>query len=48
VAVQTGLSNEQIIEIIAGNIDENSCIYVPGVDARFNLFSGPPPGVRNR
>ena len=48
VAVQTGLSNEQVIEISAGNIDENSCVYVPGVDARFNLFSGPPPGVRNR
>lgn len=48
VAVQTGLSNEQIIEISSGNIDENSCVYVPGVDARIDLFSGPPPGVRGR
>lgn len=48
VAVQTGLSNEQIIEISSGNIDENSCVYVPGVDARIDLFSGPPPGVRRR
>lgn len=48
VAVQTGLSNEQIIEISSGDIDENSCVYVPGVDARIDLFSGPPPGVRGR
>ncbi len=48
VAVQTGLSNEQVIEIVAGDIDENSCVYVPGVDARIDLFSGPPPGVRGR
>jgi HlyD family secretion protein len=49
IAVQLGLSNEQIIEITSGNLDENSCIYVPGIDARFNFFGGgPPPGVRNR
>lgn len=50
IAVQLGLSNDQVIEIVSGNIDLNSCVYVPGVDARINLFNagGPPPGVRNR
>ncbi|WP_298816041.1 efflux RND transporter periplasmic adaptor subunit [Chloroflexus sp.] len=50
VAVKPGLSNEQVIEITDGEIDTNSCVYVPGVDARINLFNagGPPPGVRNR
>ncbi|MEF3274308.1 MAG: efflux RND transporter periplasmic adaptor subunit [Chloroflexus sp.] len=50
VPVQLGLSNDQVIEITSGDLDENSCVYVPGVDARLNLFNagGPPPGVRNR
>ncbi len=48
VEVTTGLSNEFAIEISSGNLRENSCIYVAGVDARLNLLSGPPPGVRNR
>lgn len=43
--VKTGLSNEQVIEIAAG-LDDRSCIYVEGIDARLNVLFGPPPGVR--
>ncbi|GAB4198608.1 MAG: efflux RND transporter periplasmic adaptor subunit [Roseiflexaceae bacterium] len=40
--VQTGLSNEQLIEILSG-VDEQSCVNVEGFDARANpLFGGPP------
>ena len=42
-----GLSNEQVIEITAG-LDEQTCVYVEGIDARLRLFEtrGPPPGAR--
>jgi HlyD family secretion protein len=45
--VSVGLSNEQVIEITSG-LDERTCVYVEGVDARLNILFGPPPGVRNR
>jgi HlyD family secretion protein len=48
VEVTTGLSNEFAIEILTGDIDENTCLYVEGVDARLDPLSGPPPGVRSR
>nr|HRC76927.1 efflux RND transporter periplasmic adaptor subunit [Kouleothrix sp.] len=43
--VATGLSNEQLIEITSG-LDDRTCVYVEGIDARLNLLFGPPPGVR--
>lgn len=46
VAVSTGLSNEFAIEITAGDVDLNTCLYVEGIDARLNPLTGPPPGVR--
>ncbi|MBK9710732.1 MAG: efflux RND transporter periplasmic adaptor subunit [Kouleothrix sp.] len=45
--VTTGLSNEQLIEITAG-LDEQTCVYVEGIDARLNILFGPPPGLRGR
>ncbi|MBC8159899.1 MAG: efflux RND transporter periplasmic adaptor subunit [Roseiflexaceae bacterium] len=39
--VRTGLSNEVVIQITEG-LDESSCVYVEGVDSRFDLFGGPP------
>jgi HlyD family secretion protein len=45
VEVQTGLSNQQLIEI-TGGLDPRSCVYVEGFDARFTIFGGPPPGGR--
>jgi len=41
--VATGLSNEQVIEIARG-VDEQTCVYVEGVDARYRFFeaNGPP------
>jgi HlyD family secretion protein len=41
--VQTGLSNEQVIEIISGASAED-CVYIEGIETRFNLLSGPPRG----
>jgi hypothetical protein len=43
--VQTGLGNEQVIEVLAG-LDERTCVYIEGLDARLDPFGGPPPGVR--
>lgn len=45
--VRTGLSNELLIEILGG-IDERTCVYVEGIDARLRNFlgGGPAPGVR--
>lgn len=43
--VATGLSNEQLIEITSG-LDDRTCVYVEGIDARLNVLFGPPPGVR--
>lgn len=48
VEVQTGLSNDQFIEIVSGEVAEETCIRVEGVDARMNIFGGPPPGHRQR
>ncbi|MCG8348581.1 MAG: efflux RND transporter periplasmic adaptor subunit [Chloroflexales bacterium] len=48
IEVTTGLSNEFAIEILTGDLDENSCLHIEGVDARLDPLSGPPPGVRNR
>jgi HlyD family secretion protein len=45
--VTTGLSNDQAIEITSG-LDERTCVYVEGIDARMNVLFGPPPGVRNQ
>ncbi|MFL5802235.1 MAG: efflux RND transporter periplasmic adaptor subunit [Roseiflexaceae bacterium] len=46
--VTTGLSNEQVIEIVAG-LDEGACVYVEGIDARLRFFeSRGPPGGRDR
>ena len=47
VEVSTGLSNDLLIEIISGDLVETSCIYVEGLDARLEPFSGPPPRPRN-
>ena len=47
-SVKTGLSNEDVIEITQG-LDERSCVYVEGIDARYRLFeANGPPGVRDR
>ncbi|HMO57034.1 MAG TPA: efflux RND transporter periplasmic adaptor subunit [Roseiflexaceae bacterium] len=43
--VAVGLRNEQLIEIRSG-LAPSDCVYVEGVDQRFTLFGGPPPGVR--
>lgn len=40
-SVQTGLSNEQLIEIIAG-LNTESCVYVEGIETRFNPLEGRP------
>jgi HlyD family secretion protein len=46
--VQTGLSNEQVIEILAG-VDDQTCVYVEGTDARIRIFENRgPPGGPNR
>jgi HlyD family secretion protein len=47
--VKTGLSNDQVIEIVEG-LDEQTCVYVEGIDARLKFFEnrGPPPGARDR
>jgi HlyD family secretion protein len=45
--VTTGLSNEQLIEIVSG-LDPQTCVSIEGIDARLNVLFGPPPGVRNR
>jgi HlyD family secretion protein len=45
--VKTGLSNEQVIEIVEG-LDDQTCVYVEGVDARVRIFERGPPGGRNR
>lgn len=47
VEVRTGLSNDLRIEIVDGVIDETSCLYVAGLDARLDPLSGPPSRVRN-
>jgi HlyD family secretion protein len=44
VAVTTGLSNEQFIEITSTELTTSSCMHVEGVDARLNPLGGPPPG----
>ncbi len=43
--VETGLSNEQLIEILAG-LSERDCVNVEGFDARANPLFGGPPRVR--
>ncbi|MEN9936211.1 MAG: hypothetical protein RLZZ387_2790 [Chloroflexota bacterium] len=43
--VTTGLSNEQLIEVLGG-LEPESCVYVEGFDARTTIFGGPP-GRRN-
>ncbi len=48
IEVTTGLSNDQFMEITSENVSEETCIYVEGVDARMNPFSGPPPGQSRR
>jgi HlyD family secretion protein len=46
--VRTGLSNEQVIEILEG-VDDQTCVYVEGTDARIRIFENRgPPGGRNR
>jgi HlyD family secretion protein len=47
--VRTGLSNELLIEVVEG-LDEQTCVYVEGIDARLRFFQagGPSPGVRPR
>jgi HlyD family secretion protein len=45
--VTTGLSNEQVIEIVAG-LDERTCVFVEGIDARISVLFGPPPGLRRQ
>src|SRR5262249_29692144 len=40
VAVKTGLSNESAITIVAGDLNEHSCVYVAGIDARATIFGG--------
>jgi HlyD family secretion protein len=46
--VRTGLSNEQVIEIVDG-LDDQTCVYVEGTDARIRIFENRgPPGGRNR
>jgi len=45
--VTTGLSNDQVIEIVAG-LDERTCVFVEGVDARISVLFGPPPGIRRQ
>jgi HlyD family secretion protein len=46
--VKTGLSNDQVIEIVAG-LDDQTCVYVEGIDARIRIFENRgPPGGRNR
>lgn len=47
VPVTTGMSNDLYIEVTSGNIVEGTCVYVQGIDARLNLLTGPPPGVRS-
>jgi HlyD family secretion protein len=39
--VRLGLSNDQVVEIVDG-LEAGACVYVEGVDVRFNLLSGPP------
>jgi HlyD family secretion protein len=46
IEVETGLSNEQVIQITS-QFDEQTCVYVEGLDSRFNILGGPP-GARNR
>lgn len=48
VEVTTGLSNERDMEILSDNISEESCLYIEGIDARLDPFSGPPPGHSRR
>jgi hypothetical protein len=38
-----------VIEIVEG-VDEQTCVYVEGIDARLKFFEnrGPPPGARDR
>jgi HlyD family secretion protein len=46
--VKVGLSNEQVIEILEG-VDDQTCVYVEGTDARIRIFENRgPPGGRNR
>ncbi|HEX5691496.1 MAG TPA: efflux RND transporter periplasmic adaptor subunit, partial [Roseiflexaceae bacterium] len=45
--VKTGLSNEQVIEMADG-LDDQTCVYVEGIDARVRIFERGPPGGRNR
>jgi HlyD family secretion protein len=44
-AVRTGLRDDQMVEISDG-LDERACVYVEGVDARMDLLTPLPPGVR--
>jgi HlyD family secretion protein len=48
VEVETGLRNDELIEITDGAIDEQTCIYVEGFDPRLSPLGGPPPSHRQR
>jgi HlyD family secretion protein len=48
VEVETGLRNDERIEITAGDIDEQTCVYVEGFDPRLSPLGGPPPSQRRR
>jgi HlyD family secretion protein len=48
VPVEVGLRNDLAIEIVGGDLDEQSCIYIEGFDARMQPLTGPPPSNRGR
>jgi HlyD family secretion protein len=48
IAVEVGLRNDELIEITAGDIDEQTCVYVEGFDPRLSPLGGPPPNHRRR
>jgi HlyD family secretion protein len=48
VEVETGLRNDELIEITEGDITEQTCVYVEGFDPRLSPLGGPPPGHRRR
>lgn len=45
IVVRTGLSNEQVIELV-GDFDPRTCLYVEGLDTRFDPIFSRPPGAR--
>jgi HlyD family secretion protein len=46
VEIEAGLRNDFSIEVLSDDIDEQTCVYVEGFDARLNPLGGPPPGHR--